>query len=157
MNTTINDALAEALRLAKAQVADGQFNAGFAGNVPWLLTYANPSNCYDDSPAALKSFSRLTISSKNSKVERESTQHAYTFGASYNAGLWGVKAESAGQFKDERFHSDADDLEIGCKIAKVNIIRPWFSEVLFRSGSWFTNLGKGNTDKLYISNGKLDS
>lgn len=153
MNTTINDALARALQLAKAQVDDGQFNGGTAG-VGWLLTYASPSNWYDQ--AAVANFSQLTISSRNKSDDKTSTSHAYTFGASYNAGLWGVSAQSEGSFTDSRHHTDADDLEISCNIAKVNIIRPWFNEFLFRSRNWWTNLGD-NTDILYISNGKIDS
>lgn len=115
MNTTINDAIARAIESAKALVADGQFNAGAAG-VPWLLTYANPTNWYD--PNATDNFSELTISSKNKVDDNSTTSHAYTFGASYNGGLWGVSAESAGKFTNTQHHMKADEIGIKCKIAK---------------------------------------
>lgn len=152
MNTTINDAIARALESAKAQVADDQFNAGTQNK--WLLTYANPTNWYD--PSATENFSELTISSKNKVDDKSTTSHAYTFGASFNAGLWGVSAKSQGEFSNTQHHMKADEVSIRCKIAKVSIVRPWFDETLFRSDNWFTNL-RGEDETLYISNGKLDS
>jgi hypothetical protein len=153
MNTTINDAIARALESAKKKVADDQFNGGTAG-VGWLLTYANPTNWYDES--ATDNFSDLTISSKNKVKDDSETTHGYTFSADYNGGIWSAGAKSEGKFKNEQHHLNADDITITCKIAKVNIVRPWFDETLFRSDNWYTNL-KGNDDTLYISNGKLDS
>lgn len=153
MNTTINDAIARAITSAQAQVADDQFNAGTAG-ANWLLTYANPTNWHD--PKATENFSELTISSKSKVDDKSTTSHAYTFGASYGGGLWGVSAESEGKFTNTQHHMKADEIAIKCKIAKVSIVRPWFDETLFRSDNWFTNL-KGEDETLYISNGNLDS
>lgn len=153
MNTTLNDSLARAIELAKANVADGQFNAG-ANGVGWLLTYASPTNWYD--PNATDNFTGFKISSNHKVEDSTTTSHAYNFGASYNAGLWGVKAKSEGKFENQRYHMRAENLSISCKIAKVSIMRPWFSELLFRSDNWYTNLGAGD-QKEYISNGKIDS
>ena len=155
MNSTINDAFSRALELAKAKVAGDQFNAsGAPSGSPWLLTYGTPVNWHD--PSGDANFSEFTITSDHKVDDSSTTSHAYNFGASYNAGLWGVKAESEGKFEDKRHHMKGEKVAISCKVAKVSIIRPWFSELLFRSDNWFTNLGAAD-EKEYISNGQLAS
>jgi len=153
LNTSINDGVSQALVAAKQDVADDRFYPSNLGGGKWLLAYAMPSNWF--STAALKNFTELRFSSKTKREDKTSTSHAYTFGASYNAGLWGVKAESQGKFTDERRHMRGDDVEVSCKIAKVSIMRPWFNEFIFRTGNWYTNL-KAKSEKGYISSGKVD-
>ncbi|WP_347265873.1 hypothetical protein [Paracoccus sp. (in: a-proteobacteria)] len=155
MNTTINDALARALEQARERVADGQFNAsGAPGGTPWLLTYGSPVDWHEDAGAS--NFSEFTITSDHKVEDNSATSHAYNFSASYNAGLWGVKAKSEGKFEDKRHHMKGEKVAISCKVAKVSIVRPWFSELLFRSDNWYTNLGRAD-EKEYVSNGTLDS
>jgi hypothetical protein len=156
LSTSINDGIRLALDSAKEDVANDRWSPSQTGKGDWLLTYAIPDNWYKDTPDALDNFSSLTISSSNTKTDSSSTSHAYTFGASYNAGLWSVSAESAGEFKDSQYHMNGDNVTISCKIAKVSIMRPWFNEFIFRSGNWYTNL-KGSDATGYVSNGKLDS
>ncbi len=149
MDTSINDATARVLKSAQAMVQTGQI--GTAG-VEWFLTYANPTNWNDKSAA--DNFSELTISGGNATSNTSTTTHGYSFKGSYGLGLWKVGAESSGEFK--QFHSDAssDSLSITANVGKIDIVRPWFNELLFRSSNWYTNL-RGDDDVEYISDGTI--
>lgn len=153
MKTTINDAIAGAMKSARASVADDVMNAGANGE-PWLLTYANPPDWYDEN--ATNNFSDLTISSENKVDDNSTVSHGYDFKTSFGGGLWSVAATSEGKFSNTQHHMKSEKVSISCKIAKVAIMRPWFDETLFRSDNWWTNMAKPE-DNHYISNGNLDS
>ncbi|SFL42741.1 hypothetical protein [Proteiniphilum acetatigenes] len=152
METTVNDGIRVALTKAQEAVKDDRWIASSLGLVnKWLFSYPSPANWTDDKNL---NFTELEISGGNTKQRSKSTEHRFGVDTTVNYGLWRVRASAEGNFEHKNSSTDTDSLSISCKIAKVNIMRPWFNESLFRLPSWSTNLVK---TKGGISNGKIDT
>ncbi len=115
-----------------------------------LQSYPSPANWTEENNL---SFTDLKISGGNTTLRAKATEHSFSVDTNVNYGLWRVKASASGSFQHSNSNTDKDSVEISAKIAKVNIIRPWFLESIFRLGEWSTNLAKSGQ----ISNGKIDS
>ena len=151
LNTTINDGIRQTIVRAKEAVLDeSKFSSSLGFPDKWLFSYPSPANWTDDNNP---NFTELKISGGNTDLRSKSTQHSFSVDANVNYGLWRVKASSSGEFQHSNSSADKDSVEISAKIAKVNIMRPWFSESLFRLGSWSNNMFTAGG----ISNGKIDS
>ncbi|MBV8282374.1 MAG: hypothetical protein JO347_09985, partial [Candidatus Eremiobacteraeota bacterium] len=128
---------------------DRQYASSLGNSEKWLFAYPSPANW----TSSRESSTQLKISGGNTKLRSSSTEHSFSVDTSLNYGLFAVKASAEGKFEHKNSSTDKDSVEISCDITKVDIMRPWFSESLFKLPSWSTNLaGKGQ-----ISNGKLDS
>ena len=151
LNTTINDGIRRALEIAKAGIQDeAKFPSALGTGGSWLLSYPSPANWTDETNL---NFTELKISGANTKLRSKSTENSFGVDTSVNFGLWKVKASSEGKFENSNSSADKDSVEISAKIAKVNIMRPWFSESIFGLGHWSNNA----FDPGEISNGKIDS
>lgn len=150
LNTTINDGIRQALDSAREAVGDEHKFASSLGSGKWLFSYPSPANWTD--PGNLN-FTQLKISGGNTKTRSNSTEHSFSVDTNVSYGLWNVKASAEGKFEHKNSSTDKDTVEISADIAKVNIMRPWFNESIFRLPNWSTNLA----EKGGISNGKLDS
>lgn len=151
LNTTINDGIRQALNSAREAVGeDHKFASALGDGGKWLFSYPSPANWTD--PGNLN-FTQLKISGGNTKIRSNSTEHSFSVDTNVNYGLWRVKASAEGKFEHSNSSTDKDTIEISADIAKVNIMRPWFNESIFRLPNWTTNLA----EKGGISNGKLDS
>jgi hypothetical protein len=117
----------------------------------WLFSYPSPADWTDDNNP---NFTELKISGGNTKLRSKSTEHSFSVDTNINYGLWRVKASAGGDFQHSNSSADKDSIEISAKIAKVNVMRPWFSESLFRLGSWSNNQFP---EEGGVSNGKIDS
>ncbi len=151
LNTTINDGIRQALETAKDSVnEDRKFSSSLGFDDKWLFSYPSPSDwTNEDNP----NFTDLKISGGNTKIRSKSTEHSFSVNTNVNYGLWKVKASAEGNFEHSNSSTDKDSVEINAKIAKVNIMRPWFTESIFRLGDWYTNMAKRGG----VSNGKIDS
>lgn len=151
LNTTINDGIRQAIVSAQDAVGDDRkFSSSLGFSDKWLFSYPSPANWTSENNP---NFTELKISGGNTKIRSKATEHSFSVDTNVNYGLWRVKASAEGNFQHSNSSTDKDSVEISAKIAKVNIMRPWFSESLFRLGSWYTNL----VEKGGISNGKIDS
>ncbi|HBI39652.1 MAG TPA: hypothetical protein DDY16_01710 [Tenacibaculum sp.] len=151
LNTTINDGIRTAISVAKESIQeDRKFSSSLGFDNKWLLSYPSPSNWNEE--GALN-FTEFKLSGGNTNIRSKSTEHKFGLDVNVNYGLWNVKTGVGGEFKNSNSSTDKDSLEITAKFAKVDIKRPWFSESLFRLGSWSTELVK----KHGISNGQIDS
>jgi hypothetical protein len=151
LNTTINDGIRQTIVRAQEAVGDDKkFSSSLGFPDKWLFSYPSPANWTDENNP---NFTELKISGGNTKLRSKSTEHTFSVDTNVNYGLWRVKASAEGNFQHSSSSADKDSVEISAKIAKVNINRPWFSESLFRLGSWSNNMLK----KGEISNGKIDS
>lgn len=152
LNTTINDGIRAALVRAQEAVQDDRWfasNLGMSSN--WLFSYPSPANWTDEKNL---NFTELEISGGNTKVRSKSTEHKFSMDTNVNYGLWRVKASAEGKFEHSNSSTDTDSLSIEAKIAKVNIIRPWFLESLFKLKLWSNTYVPKKGD---VSNGKIDS
>ncbi|HET8810569.1 MAG TPA: hypothetical protein VFM65_09950 [Flavobacteriaceae bacterium] len=151
LNTTINDGIREAIEKAREAVGeDRKFSSSLGTGDKWLFSYPSPADWTDEKNP---NFTELKISGGNTKLRSKSTEHSFSVDTNVNYGLWKVKASAEGSFEHSNSSADKDSVEISAKIAKVNIMRPWFSESLFRLGSWSNNMFKEGG----VSNGKIDS
>jgi len=151
LSTTINDGIRQALESARDAVGDDRkFTSSLGMPDKWLFSYPSPANWTDDDNP---NFTDFKISGGNTKIRSKATEHSFSVSANVNYGLWRVKASAEGNFEHSNSSADKSSVEINAKIAKVNIMRPWFSDSIFRLGSWYTNLA----EKAGISNGKIDS
>ncbi|WP_313385296.1 hypothetical protein [Chishuiella sp.] len=152
LETTVNDGIRRALSIAQENVLeDKKFSSSMGFDNKWLFSYPSPGNWAENNNT---SFTELKISGGNEKKKSSSTTHAFDMSTGVNVGLWRVKASSSGTFEHSSSSADANSVTISAKIAKVNIMRPWFSESLFRLKNWSNNmLDKG----VMVSNGKIDS
>ncbi|WP_166924281.1 hypothetical protein [Flavobacterium poyangense] len=151
LNTTINDGIRQTIVRAREAVGeDNKFSSSLGFSDKWLFSYSSPANWTEEGNL---NFTELKISGGNTKTRSQATEHSFSVSTDVNYGLWKVKASAEGSFSHSTSSADKDTVEISAKIAKVNILRPWFSESLFRLGSWSTNMLKSGE----ISNGKIDS
>ncbi len=151
LNTTINDGIRRALVSAQDAIQDDKkFSSSLGFDDKWLFSYPSPSNWTNEKN---DSFTDFKISGGSSKKVSESTNHNFNVDTNINYGLWKIKASSDGKFENSSCSADKDSLEISAKIAKVNIMRPWFLESIFKLGEWTNNM----LTKVKISNGKMDS
>jgi hypothetical protein len=152
LSTTINDGIRQAIITSQDAITeDKKFTSSLGLDDKWLLSYPSPADWTEESNT---NFTQLRISGGSTKTRSQTTSHSYDVKSSLNMGLWKVQVESDGSFSHTTSSSDIDSLEISADIAKVNIMRPWFSESLFRLGHWYTNLAE---EEGSISNGKMDS
>lgn len=151
LNTTLNDGVRQAIESAREAVGDDRYFSSSLG-LPdkWLFSYPCPANWTDE---ANLNFTELKISGGNTKLRSKSTEHSFSVSTNVNFGLWRVKANAEGSFQHSSSSADKDSVEIAAKIAKVNIMRPWFTESIFRLSNWSTNIASAGG----ISNGKIDS
>jgi hypothetical protein len=151
LNTTINDGIRQALESAREAVDDDRKFASSLGIADkWLFSYPSPANWTD--PNNLN-FTQIKISGGNTKTRSNSTEHSFSVDTNVNYGLWRVKASASGSFVNSNSSTDKDTIEISADIAKVNIMRPWFNESIFRLPNWSAN----QVENGGISNGKIDS
>ncbi len=151
LNTTINDGIRQTIvRAQEALHDDSKFSSSLGFPDKWLFSYPSPANWTDDDN---QNFTDLKISGGTTDLRSKSTEHSFSVDASVNYGLWRVKASASGEFKHSNSSADKNSVIISAKIAKVNIMRPWFSESLFRLGNWSNNMLKAGE----ISNGLIDS
>lgn len=151
LNTTINDGIRQAIQNARDAVGeDRKFSSSLGFPDKWLFSYPMPSNWTEEENL---SFTELKISGGNTKLRSNSTEHSFSVNTNVSYGLLRVQASAEGSFEYSNSSADKDSVEISAKIAKVNIMRPWFTESLFRLGNWANNMFK----KGEISNGKIDS
>jgi hypothetical protein len=151
LGSTINDGIRQAIESAKSSIADDRkFSSSLGFSENWLLSYPSPSDWTNENNV---NYTDLKISGSNTKVRSTSTKQTFDIESKLNFGLWKVQANSGGSFEHSNSSMDKDSIEISAKIAKVNIMRPWFTESLFRLGDWYTSLAK----KAGISNGLMDS
>jgi hypothetical protein len=152
LNTTINDGIRQAIASAREAVGeDRKFSSSLGFPDKWLFSYPSPANwTATDNP----NFTELKISGGNTKLRSQSTEHSFSVDTNVNFGLWRVKASAEGNFQHSNSSADKDSVEISAKIAKINIMRPWFIESIFRLGNWSNNMAKTAGD---ISNGKIES
>lgn len=152
LETTVNDGIRQALVSAKGAVKEeNKFSSSLGFSDGWLFSYPSPANWTEEENL---NFTELKISGGNTKIRSNSTEHSFSVDTNLNFGLWNVKSSAEGSFENSNSSTDIDSVEITAKIAKVNIKRPWFSESIFKLGSWSTNLAANSGD---ISNGKIDS
>lgn len=149
--TTINDGIRRAIVMAQEGVADDRaFSSSMGIPDKWFLSYPIPGNWADGS---LESFTGLQISGSQTDIRNKSTEHNFSMDTSLNYGLWKVKANAGGKYEHRSSSTAKDSVEVSAKICKVNVMRPWFTDSLFRLANWTTDLcGAGG-----ISNGKIDS
>lgn len=151
LNTTINDGIRQAIETAKDAIGDDRkFSSSLGFPDKWLFSYPMPANWTDDENL---NFTELKISGGNTKIRSNSTEHSFSVDTDVQYGLLKVKASAEGEFQYSNSSTDKDSVEISAKIAKVNIMRPWFTESLFRLGNWSNNMFEAGK----ISNGKIDS
>lgn len=149
--TTVNDGIRRAIVMAQEGVADDRaFSSSMGMPDKWYLSYPVPGNWTDESQ---KSFTELHISGGQTDIRNKSTEHNFNMDTSLNYGLWKVKANAEGKYEHRNSSTAKDSVEISAKICKVTVMRPWFTDSLFRLAKWTTDLcGNGG-----ISNGKIDS
>lgn len=149
--TTVNDGIRRAIVMAQEGVADDRaFSSSMGMPGKWYLSYPVPGNWTDESQ---KSFTELHISGGQTDIRNKSTEHNFNMDTSLNYGLWKVKANAEGKYEHRNSSTAKDSVEISAKICKVTVMRPWFTDSLFRLAKWTTDLcGTGG-----ISNGKIDS
>jgi hypothetical protein len=145
--SSINNAIATAIKDAQDAVSDKNQLASNVGAGPWFMTLAYPTNWTD--PAAAANFTQLTLSSKNLKTSSDSSFNSWGGNSSWAGGLW--SASASGSSKTENSHMDAQNLTLSARIGVVRILRPWLHEFLFRMSGWSM---KGK-DQNGISNGAL--
>lgn len=151
LNTTVNDGIRQSIEKARDAIKeDRKFSSSSGSGDKWLLSYPSPANWTEENNP---NFTELKISGGNTKLRSDSTDHNFSFDTNVNYGLWKVKASAEGSFEHSNSNADKDSVEISAKIAKVNIMRPWFSESLFRLGNWSNNMFEAGG----LSNGKIDS
>ncbi|MGH1433315.1 MAG: hypothetical protein ACRBG0_02545 [Lewinella sp.] len=149
LRTTTNSGIRKALTRAQdALKKSKQIDNADLGD--YYTTYAVPSNWAEGGP----NFTELKISGSDTKKRSSYSSNSFSVGGGVNYGLWKVKASAEGKFEKENSSTDKNSVEITANIAKVDIIRPWFSESIFRLGNWSNNI---SPDKGSISNGKIDS
>lgn len=151
LTTTINDGIRRAIQMAQEGVADDRaFSSSMGIPDKWFLSYPIPGNWTDENP---KSFTELHISGGQTDIRNKSAEHNFNMDTSLNYGLWKVKANAEGKYVHKNSSTEKDSVTISAKICKVQIMRPWFTDSIFRLSKWSTNLcGDGE-----ISNGKIDS
>lgn len=149
--TTLNDGIRRAIMMAQEGVADDRaFSSSMGLPDKWFLSYPVPGNWTDESQ---KSFTELHISGGQTDIRNKATEHNFSMDTSLNYGLWKVKASAGGNYEHRSSTTEKDSVEISAKICRVQVMRPWFTDSLFRLANWTTDLcGAGG-----ISNGKIDS
>lgn len=149
--TTVNDGIRRAIVMAQEGVAeDKAFSSSMGMPDKWYLSYPVPGNWTDENQ---RSFTELHISGGQTDIRNKGTEHNFSMDTSLNYGLWKVKANAEGKYERRTSSTAKDSVEISAKICKVTVMRPWFTDSLFRLARWTTTIcGPGG-----ISNGKIDS
>ncbi|KMQ51696.1 hypothetical protein CHISP_1453 [Chitinispirillum alkaliphilum] len=151
LNTTVNDGIRLALSRAHESVGeDRMFSSSLGFPEKWLFSYPSPANWVDENNPG---FTELKISGGSTTLRNKSTENKFSVDTSVKYGLWRVKSSAEGEFHHSTSSADKDSVEISAKIAKISIMRPWFTESLFRLDHWYNSL----TQEGGISNGKMDS
>ncbi|MDE6538182.1 MAG: hypothetical protein K2M13_09150 [Muribaculaceae bacterium] len=149
--TTVNDGVRMALKCAQEAAADScamSSSLGFPSK--WYMAYPVPGNwAHEDA----KGFSEIEISGKDTTIRNKETSNTFSVDGTVNYGLWRVKADASGEFKHSKSEFDMNSVKIKAKVAKVQIMRPWFMESIFRLSNWTTDIAPGSGK---ISNGKID-
>lgn len=111
-------------------------------------SYARPAAWF--APGAASTWTEMSVSSEETKIEEHSDFTKYGGGASASWGLW----SGSGSFSKEDSHKSMDketsDLKISFKYTRVEIDRPWMNQLLYDVGGW--SIGKAG-GKGSISNG----
>jgi uncharacterized membrane protein YgcG len=150
INTSINSSVRNALAAAQQAVAaQNQMAPSLPTLGPWYMTYALPTNWYDES--AVKNFSDLTLTSAHLDEHADSNYTRYGGGASWSGGLFSIGGNVSGGAGSSNYHMDASNFTLTAKLGTVRIFRPWLYEFIFRMPGWFIDAYK----KGRISNGKL--
>ena len=132
--STINDAVSYAIAEAQRLASDAHHLPSLTpGGVPWLPSYALPSNWSDQKSTA----SKLTFKSSYLNKSESSSAHAYATEASARWGLWHGSAKVKGEIENTKAHMDAEDFTLEAELITVTIKRPWFNPLLFGMNNWW--------------------
>jgi hypothetical protein len=146
LRTTINDAVAAAIRQAQDAMRDEHALAGLGPSTQrWFPSYAMPTNWFDPSCRG----SKLTLSS--SFLATSTSEQASQY-SSNSTGIFWTSSGSDETNTDTKFTSmQSSEFELTAELITVRIRRPWLNAVLFNMTDWWA---KGIL-KDGISNGKL--
>lgn len=101
-------------------------------------SYARPAAWF--APGAADTWSEMTVSSEETKVEEHSDFTSYGGGVSASWGLWSGSGSFNKQDGHESMDKETSDLKISFKYTRVEIDRPWFNGLLYDVGGW--SIGK---------------
>ena len=111
-------------------------------------SYARPAAWF--APGAADTWTEMSVSSKETKVEEHSDFTSYGGGASASWGLWSGSGSFNKQDGHESMDNETSDLTISFKYTRVEIDRPWFNGLLYDVGGWSIGTAGGPDS---ISNG----
>ena len=146
LKTSINNAIAAALRQAQDAMSDQHALAGLMANDDkWYPAYVMPTNWTEPSCTG----SKLTLSSKHLATNTSEQASAYS---SNSKGLfWTSTSSREGKTDVNATHMETNDFELTAELITVRIRRPWLNSIVFNMTDWWA---KGYP-KDRISNGKL--
>ena len=145
LRTTINDAIAAAIRQAQDAMKDSLTGQEGLASTSWYPSYAMPTNWFDASCRG----SKLTLSS--SFLATSTSDEASQYSSS-STGLFWTSSSSEEKKTDTKFTSmQSSEFELTAELITVRIRRPWLNAVLFNMTDWWSKgIPKGG-----ISNGAL--
>lgn len=133
--TSINDAVRHAIEEARILVSASHKQAPLTGGLPWLLSYASPSNWMAESCKA----SKITLRSERLSKEASTEANRYKGGVEARWGLWSVGGSHSYSEQESSQQMQASKFELTAELILVRIVRPWYNPLLFTMNHWNTN------------------
>jgi hypothetical protein len=132
LRTTINNAVAAAIRQAQDAVRDENAMAPLGpGNERWWPSYVLPTNWYDASCRG----SKLILSSKFLATNTSDEASEYS---SHSKGLfWTSSGSAQGKTTIETTSMQSNEFELTAELITVRIRRPWLNAMLFSMSDWW--------------------
>ena len=148
MRTTINGSIRQALVSAQEAVDPSRlFASSVRGLEPWAFSYPIPDNW---ATATATGFTKVEFSSTEQEEHRKRTTHDIESNAKFL--FWRIGAGADAKIEERESNTKTEALSMSAEIAKVEIVRPWFTESLFRLENWFVDSYK----KYGISTGQIN-